>query len=63
MNELQSGINICCHYELSFITEKENKIYFPSYFLEDYFIDFFEDNNIKYFYLLHGQFDYVFYAN
>ena len=50
MNELHSGINTCCHYELSFIVEKENKIYFPSYFLEDYFIDFFEDNDIKYFY-------------
>jgi hypothetical protein len=49
-SEITTGQNSCCHYDLSHIKEIDDKIYFPDYYLEDYYIDYFSDNNIKYTY-------------
>jgi len=49
-SEITTGQNSCCHYDLSNIIEKDDKIYFPIYYLEDYYIDYFTDNNIQYTY-------------
>lgn len=48
MDDTTIGLNSCCHYELSFIKQNKNIISFPYYYLEDYYIDFFEDLNITY---------------
>lgn len=47
--ENEIGINSCCHYSLSEIISKGDKLLFPKYFLEDYFIDFFTDNEIDFY--------------
>ncbi len=49
--EEESGNNSCCHFDLSCIKIKKNKIQFPSYYLEDYFCDLFYDLDIKYKYI------------
>ncbi len=46
-NELVSSQNTC-HYDLSLIKLIQDKYEFPKYFTEDYYLDYFEDNNIKY---------------
>ena len=43
-----SGSNSCCHYDLTNIIREKDKIYFPSYYLEDYFIDYFDTHDIAY---------------
>jgi len=48
MDDSTIGLNSCCHYELSFIKQNKNIISFPYYYLEDYYIDFFEDLKITY---------------
>lgn len=54
ISENESGVNSCCHYSLTEIIEKRDKLtgevllYFPKKFLEDYFIDYFIDNDISY---------------
>jgi hypothetical protein len=49
LQETCIGKNSCCHYELSDIkTTQDDLIYFPKYFLEDYYIDYFEEKNIPY---------------
>lgn len=48
MNCENAGRNSCCHYNLSEIIEKKGTIHFPSYYIEDYFSDFFEDMDIDY---------------
>jgi hypothetical protein len=48
ISENENGINSCCHYSLTEIIEKKDKLYFPKKFLEDYFIDYFIDNDISY---------------
>jgi hypothetical protein len=50
LSEITIGNNSCCHYDLSNIREKYDKYYFPTYYLEDYYIDYFTDNNIDYYY-------------
>ncbi len=47
-SEITTGKNSCCHYDLSHIKENCDKIYFPDYYLEDYYIDYFTENNISY---------------
>jgi hypothetical protein len=42
------GLNSCCHYELSNIKKYDDRIYFPYYYLEDYFIDVFDYLEIEY---------------
>jgi hypothetical protein len=49
LSENETGLNSCLHFSLSEIIEKENKLIFPKYYLEDYFIDYFTDNEIEYF--------------
>jgi len=49
LSENETGINSCLHFSLSEIIETKNKLIFPKYFLEDYFIDYFTDNEIEYF--------------
>ena len=49
LTENETGLNSCLHYSLSEIIEKENRLIFPKYFLEDYFIDYLTDNEIEYF--------------
>ena len=49
LQETCIGKNSCCHYELSDIKTTQNGlIYFPKYFLEDYYIDYFEQKSIPY---------------
>lgn len=49
LQETCIGKNSCCHYELSDIKTTQNGlIYFPKYFLEDYYIDYFEQKNIPF---------------
>lgn len=48
MDDTTTGLNSCCHYELSLIKQNKNIISFPYYYLEDYYIDFLEDLNITY---------------
>lgn len=49
LQETCIGKNSCCHYELSDLKFTQNDlIYFPKYFLEDYYIDYFEENNIPF---------------
>jgi hypothetical protein len=43
------GIDSCLHYELSEIKINKDKIYFPLYYLDDYYLDFFVDMDIPYF--------------
>lgn len=49
LQETCIGKNSCCHYELSDIKTTQNDlIYFPKYFLEDYYIDYLEQKNIPF---------------
>lgn len=48
MDDVTIGLNSCCHYELSCIKQKQDKIYFPYYYLEDYYIDIFDYLDIEY---------------
>lgn len=43
------GLDSCLHYELSEIKVINDKIYFPLYYLDDYYLDFFVDMDIPYF--------------
>lgn len=47
-SELTTGKNSCCHYDLSQIIERKTNIYFPEYFMEDYFIDYLEERKIPF---------------
>lgn len=47
-DNLNIGENSCCHYDLSEIKKHGDKIYFPFYYLEDYYLDLFEELNIDY---------------
>jgi len=49
-SEITTGKNSCCHYDLSHIKKHDKKIYVPDYYLEDYYIDYFTDNIIEFFY-------------
>lgn len=48
LSENETGINSCQHYSLTEIIDKKDKLFFPKYFLEDYFIDYCTDNEIEF---------------
>jgi len=48
INEETSGRNSCCHYDLTRINSTHTHWIFPSYYLEDYFIDDFDDLDVPY---------------
>jgi len=49
LSENETGINSCQHYSLTEIIDKEYRLIFPKYFLEDYFIDYLTDNEIEFY--------------
>jgi hypothetical protein len=48
MDYCETGKNCCLNLSLSEFKQKKDKISFPSYYLEDYFIDIFDDWEINY---------------
>ena len=49
LTENETGINSCSHYSLTEIINQGDRLIFPKYFLEDYFIDYLTDNEIEYY--------------
>jgi len=49
LTENETGINSCQHYSLTEIIDKRDRLIFPKYFLEDYFIDYLTDNEIDFY--------------
>lgn len=48
ITELEIGQNSCCHYDLTQIIENNKYLIVPEYYIEDYYLDYLEDNNIEY---------------